>query len=87
MSEVFSTPSRTALRVAALVIFVFGTYGSAAADEINACITKTTGQLRVVSTTDQCKSNEAPLTWNIEGPVGPTGPQGLPGVDGRHRDR
>jgi hypothetical protein len=83
ITEACSTRRRTLLRAAAVATCVFATYGSAAADEIHACITKTTGQLRVVSTTGQCKSNEAPLTWNVEGPVGPTGPQGPPGVDGQ----
>ena len=83
MSEMFSSGRLAALRAAVVATCVFGTYSSAEADEIHACITKSSGQLRVVSTTGQCKSNEAPLTWSVEGPVGPTGPQGPPGADGQ----
>ena len=83
MSAVISIRRRTVLRAGALAMCVFGSYASAAADEIHACITKSSGQLRVVSTALQCKSNEAPLTWNVEGPVGPMGPQGVPGADGQ----
>ena len=72
--------TRTLLQAAAVAAFVFATCGSAAADVINACITKSTGQVRIVSTPAQCKSNEAPLTWNVNGPVGPQGP---PGADGQ----
>ena len=47
------------------------------------CITKTSGQIRVVSTAGKCKSNETLLSWNqagVEGPRGPAGPQGTAGV-------
>ncbi len=43
---------------------------------IYACITKTTGGIRIVSTASQCKSNEASIFWNVTGPEGQQGPQG-----------
>jgi hypothetical protein len=52
------------------------------AGEIHACITKSTGNIRIVSTPGQCKSNEAPISWNQAGPAGPAGPQGVPGPQG-----
>jgi hypothetical protein len=40
------------------------------------------GSLRVVDAPSQCRSNEAALSWNQQGPVGPPGPQGEPGPVG-----
>ncbi len=49
---------------------------------IYACITKSTGQIRIVSTATQCKSNEASISWNIAGQPGPEGPAGPAGPAG-----
>ena len=49
---------------------------------IYACITKSAGQVRIVSTASQCKSNEASISWNIAGQQGPEGPQGPQGIQG-----
>lgn len=54
---------------------------------IRACVSNN-GQIRVVSTTETCRSNEGTLEWNVQGPPGPqgaqgdTGPQGPPGEKG-----
>ncbi len=55
---------------------------SQAQNVIYACITKSTGQIRIVSTTGQCKSNETSISWNITGPQGTQGPVGPQGPEG-----
>jgi hypothetical protein len=49
---------------------------------INSCYHKNDGELRVVESPDQCKSNEEALTFNQTGPQGPEGPQGPAGPSG-----
>jgi hypothetical protein len=68
---------------------------------IYSCITKSTGNIRIVVTPDSCKSNEALLSWSIPGPqgtqglagpqgpigpIGPAGPQGAQGPQGLKGD-
>ncbi|HEX6207510.1 MAG TPA: hypothetical protein VF058_04040 [Actinomycetota bacterium] len=69
---------------AALGAALFG--GVAAAthdpDTIHACVHKQTGQVRVVDDASDCKPQETPLEWNVEGPAGPQGPEGPPGPQG-----
>jgi len=48
-------------------------------DVINRCVTKSTGNMRIVPDPGACKSNEYPLSWNQTGPQGPAGLQGPPG--------
>jgi Collagen triple helix repeat (20 copies) len=51
---------------------------------IKSCYTKGTGALRVIdSSTSQCKTGEAALSWNQKGPKGDTGAQGPRGYDGQ----
>lgn len=53
---------------------------------IHACVTKTSGALRIIAPTQTCKNGEFPLDWNIQGatgPAGPQGPQGLQGLQGQ----
>ena len=47
---------------------------------ISSCYRKIDGALRVVDSTEQCKSNEEALTFNQTGPQGPVGPQGPSGT-------
>ena len=54
------------------VIALFLTPFSASADTINACANKTNGNLRLVADPGQCKNNEAPISWESEGPPGPS---------------
>lgn len=49
--------------------------------EIHACYNPA-GQIRIVESADDCKSQETHLAWNIEGQQGPRGPQGDPGPPG-----
>lgn len=52
---------------------------NASADTINACAKQSNGKLRLVADLGQCRSNEAPISWESQGPQGPAGPQGPPG--------
>ena len=50
--------------------------------EYYACVTKSTGGVRMVPTGNTCKANEYPISWNQRGPEGPAGPQGPAGPHG-----
>jgi hypothetical protein len=50
--------------------------------EVIAACAKPNGDFRLVESAADCKSGEAPLTWNVTGPVGPAGTQGEPGPQG-----
>jgi hypothetical protein len=50
--------------------------------EIHGCVGPGNGQLRIVSSPEECKRNETPLSWNARGPVGGTGPAGPAGARG-----
>jgi hypothetical protein len=41
-----------------------------AAGVINGCVIRSSGQIRIVASVSQCRSNEIPLTWNLQGPAG-----------------
>ncbi len=64
--------------VQSLVISFVLTPPGASADTINACAKQNNGKLRLVADPGQCKDNEAPVSWESEGPQGPAGPQGNP---------
>jgi hypothetical protein len=74
--------------VAASVALIFamagGAYAAAGSNSntIQACASKTTGQLRVVSGRARCRHDEHPLVWNQQGPSGATGPTGAAGATG-----
>lgn len=60
---------------------------AANAQVISACVHKQTGATRILipgllPNAASCHANEAPLTWNAQGPAGPPGKVGLPGVAG-----
>ena len=38
---------------------------------IYACVSKTSGAVRIVAPTQTCKSGEYPLDWNFQGLIGP----------------
>ena len=52
------------------------------AEVITACTSDSNGSIRVVDDAADCRNNEAPLTWNTEGPAGPAGEDGPPGPPG-----
>lgn len=79
--------SRTYL-VFLFTLFTLGIlpFGSVFADgEILACMNKE-GNLRVVEALENCKNNETPLYWNIQGGQGEPGPQGPAGPQGAEGD-
>lgn len=48
--------------------------------KVNACYSKKTGALRVVSSSKKkCRRGERKLSWSQKGPAGPTGPKGASG--------
>jgi Lamin Tail Domain/Collagen triple helix repeat (20 copies) len=54
-------------------------------ETINACASKSSGRLRVVSAGHSCRSYEHRLSWNVrgvKGDPGPEGPAGAPGATG-----
>jgi hypothetical protein len=76
---------RPALRLAlaglALGLCVVPTAGIAQSS-IYACVTKGTGQIRIVPAESACERSEYPLTWGTSGPPGPPGPPGATGPAG-----
>jgi hypothetical protein len=62
------------------VFFVMA--GSCFAQVIYGCAQKNSGDLRIVSSPAQCKSNENLVSWNQVGPQGPTGATGATGATG-----
>jgi hypothetical protein len=59
---------------------------SVAADTVRGC-RNPAGQVRLISATESCRSQETLVTWNSEGATGPQGPQGEPGVPGEKGDK
>ncbi len=58
----------------------------ASADTLNACAKQKDGKLRLVADLGQCRNNEAPISWESEGPQGPAGSQGTQGPAGPQGD-
>jgi hypothetical protein len=54
----------------------------AEAQVIYACAKKKSGELFQVANPSDCKKNQTPVSWNIQGPAGATGPAGPMGVTG-----
>jgi len=44
--------------------------------QINACVQKQTGNVRIVSPTANCHADETSMSWAMQGPPGPAGPAG-----------
>ncbi|MDO9353713.1 MAG: hypothetical protein Q7T55_08455, partial [Solirubrobacteraceae bacterium] len=55
---------------------------AASADELRACVKKTTGDLRLVKAGARCQASERIVVWNIEGEAGKNGAAGTPGTAG-----
>lgn len=66
--------------LAAVAVLAGGAFamGALTSSEITAC-KASNGQVRIVDAASDCKSQEAVVTWNTEGPPGP---QGAPGSQG-----
>jgi hypothetical protein len=65
-----------------VVTLVSAHVGPTATGVIHSCVNDSSGELKIVGETDNCKNHQTPLDWNAEGPAGPTGPTGDPGADG-----
>ncbi len=50
--------------------------------QLRACVSSSTGLMRLVGGDKPCKRAENAVTWNSSGPPGAEGPPGLPGVAG-----
>src|SRR5207249_834764 len=70
---------RRLLTVGVLVV-LSPDYGQA--QTISACVSTSTGALRIVTAGTACKKGEAVLSWNQQGPQGSAGPQGPQGSAG-----
>jgi cysteine-rich repeat protein len=55
---------------------------SASASTITACVKKSTGAARIVSSSTRCKRGERRVTWKRIGPAGKQGPPGAQGATG-----
>ena len=73
------------------LVFIAGTSSAQQPPSIRACYGKTSGQLRVISSNETCKSSETEMTFTgggakgekgDPGPAGPAGPPGPPGDGG-----
>ena len=49
---------------------------------VHACVQEHSGKVRIVAAGEQCRHEETPISWNLEGPPGPPGPAGPPGPPG-----
>lgn len=72
---------RILLAIGLISCMVFTSFSYSFADEIiYGCVKKGSGKLRIVSHPDECKKNEASISWNRMGPQGPQGEQGPEGT-------
>lgn len=53
-----------------------------AGQTINACVNRTTGDVRILQAGQTCTTAEEPLQWGVVGLQGPIGPAGPPGAQG-----
>jgi hypothetical protein len=79
-----SSPPRLGALVAVTVAVMFALIAGAAASSssggvIQACVAKSGGAVRFVSTHGRCKSNESSVLFNRTGPQGPKGKKGPAG--------
>jgi Lamin Tail Domain/Collagen triple helix repeat (20 copies) len=74
------------LAAAGAAVAAVGNRGHTSTETITACASKSSGYLRIVSSTKSCRSREHRLTWNVRGPEGPPGPPGPAGATGAQGD-
>ncbi|MEZ4521334.1 MAG: hypothetical protein R3A46_06800 [Thermomicrobiales bacterium] len=65
-------------------VAAFGLPGAGAAPVVSytGCVSRYTGQMRVLVSGGSCSSSEVPISFGEAGPPGPPGPQGPPGPAG-----
>jgi len=68
--------------IALALLATAGAQQAKAVTVIHACAHNGTGDLRVVASSSECKSDEHFLSWDEKGPVGPAGPKGDAGATG-----
>ncbi len=73
---------RLTLMMIMVVVILLAIAVTCFGDVITGCVTKSTGNMRIVPDSGACKSNEYALSWDQTGPQGPAGPQGLTGATG-----
>ena len=56
---------------------------AADSSQVNACVNKSNGQVRIVDAASECKNNERCVSWNQKGAKGDPGLDGKDGVDGK----
>ena len=54
---------------------------AATAEVISACV-KPNGGMRIVAPGTECRGDETPISWNVQGPPGADGMDGTDGMDG-----
>ena len=76
--------NRFVVVVVLAIVLVGGVTWAFASDgnTIHACVNKSSGEIKIVDSSDDCKDNEQYLEWTIVGPQGPPGPQGPQGDTG-----
>ena len=67
------------LLLISLALCLVGT--TASAEVINACV-KPNGGMRIVAATTECRGDETPISWNVQGPKGDMGDPGMDGEPG-----
>lgn len=65
-----------AILVGIFATLIYTTVFAQTTEVIYACVHKNSGDLRIVTATESCKSNETALNWNKQGPTGPQGESG-----------
>ena len=79
----FTSPLIAAIAGAGLTAAVVGGVAIAqSSDEVIACVAQTSGNVRIVTSADDCKPNENDMSWSRQGPAGLPGPQGERGPAG-----
>ena len=69
------------IAVASLAISLIAAAGVQAASTVTACVSKSTGIMRMISS-GSCKKSESKVSWSTQGAAGPAGAPGTPGTPG-----
>jgi hypothetical protein len=85
MFQKMLSPKRLAAFAVILIALLSVTYVSAHGGNtalIHACVSNSSGELKIVGANATCPNNYRPLDWNIQGPAGQQGPIGPAGPVG-----
>jgi hypothetical protein len=64
------------------LIATYGAFDDCIAQALNACVTNSTGAIRIVASADKCRRTETAYTLNLQGPKGDKGDKGDQGTQG-----